>query len=176
MVWMHHNVLYFSCHLPLESASAIWKPSHGPSQASGNPEGQRSETNVIWQPKESEISSTLMCSGASCLSKTHANGGWLSPAHVNVSWDRFGDETPDTNSASSWSVLSGASTPCSGNLNSNPLSDPIYGKKIETIASCRLFGVDLKSPSTGVLPVEKAPVPSNNGVEERRPSVLSGAD
>ncbi|GFS38093.1 auxin response factor 9 [Actinidia rufa] len=163
-----------------ETASAIWNPSHGPSQVSGNPEGQWSEPNVIWHPKQSEISSTLVNSSTSCLSKTHANGGWQSPAHISVSRDRFADEMQDTKSASAWSVLSGSLTPRSGNLSSNPLSDLIDGKKIETVASCRLFGVNLKSPlkspSAGALLAEQALVPFNDGIEERGPNTQSGAD
>ncbi|KAL7167760.1 hypothetical protein ACSBR2_038256 [Camellia fascicularis] len=163
-----------------ETASAVWNPSHAPTQLIGNPEGQRSENSVVWHPRQSEISGTVLNSSASCVSRAHANGGWLSSSNVNVPRNLFADETEDTKSTPAWSVLSGYSTPHSGNQNNNPLPDPIEGKKTETVSSYRLFGVDLKRPSMGAPFAEKVAVPpasvSNVGTEEHIPSTLSGAD
>ncbi|GFZ16388.1 auxin response factor 9 [Actinidia rufa] len=129
------------------TASAVWNPAHDPTQLSGNPEGQRSENNVAWHPKQTKITGTFMNSCA------HAEGAWLIFFLCK----------------------------CLSKLQSNnPLPESIDGKKSETVASCRLFGVDLKSPSTGALLAEKELIPpasiSNCDIDEHRPSTMSGAD
>ncbi|KAL9242941.1 hypothetical protein vseg_016896 [Gypsophila vaccaria] len=53
-------------------------------------------------------------------------------------------DTEDCKSATAWSVFSGYATP-----NARKQSDQNdNGRKSETVASCRLFGIDLMSPST----------------------------
>ncbi|XP_057478902.1 auxin response factor 9-like [Actinidia eriantha] len=154
------------------TASAVWNPAHDPTQLSGNPEGQRSENNVAWHPKQTKITGTFMNSCA------HADGGWLISSCVNVSPNLFVDETEDNKRASA--VRSGYSNLHSRLQCNNPLPESIDGKKSDTVASCRLFGVDLKSPSTGALLAEKELIPpasiSNCDIDEHRPSTMSGAD
>ncbi|KAL6979437.1 hypothetical protein U1Q18_021101, partial [Sarracenia purpurea var. burkii] len=150
----------------LSTTSAVWNPSHGPTHLSGNPEGRRSENNVNWHRKQPRISDTLMNSSTNCISRTHADGGWLSSSHVNVSGNLFVDGALDCKSGSA--ILLGHSNLHSGLQSNNPLPESIDGKKFETVASCRLFGVDLNSPSTGSI--------SNCGINEHGLSTLSGAD
>ncbi|KAA8528215.1 hypothetical protein F0562_035534 [Nyssa sinensis] len=141
------------------TASAVWNLTHDSTQQSDTPEGQKGENHVTWHPKQTEIGGTLMDSSSNCILRTHMEGNWL-PSHVNVSRTLFVGETEESKGASAWSVLSGYSTHHSAKQSNDLMSDPIDGKKSETLSSCRLFGIDLKNPPSGGAPLsEKAPVP-----------------
>uniref|UniRef100_A0A5B6YYP3 Auxin response factor n=1 Tax=Davidia involucrata TaxID=16924 RepID=A0A5B6YYP3_DAVIN len=164
------------------TASAVWNPSYDSTQLSGTPEGQKCENHVTWHTKQTEIGGTLMSSSGNCILRTHAEGSWLSSCQANVSRNLFVVEKEESKSASGWSVLSGYSTPHSAKQSNDDLMpDPVDGKKSETVSSCRLFGIDLKNPSSaGALLAEKAPVRPvsvpNGTTEGHVRSTLSAAD
>lgn len=90
------------------------------------------------------------------------DGGWQPSLHVNT------EETEESKSASAWSVISNHSAaPGTLVVGSNDVRKP------DAMASCRLFGFDLKSPSVATL--RSVDIPNDNG-EIHIMSTLSSAD
>ncbi|CAA0838238.1 Auxin response factor 9 [Striga hermonthica] len=83
-----------------------------------------------------------------------------------------GEETQESKSASAWSVMSNHTAPSSGK---NPLSG-LNEKKSDKFVSCRLFGIDLNSPSSVPLCEDSSMISSDNmpqdGDSENKSSVL----
>ncbi|XP_059642693.1 auxin response factor 9-like [Cornus florida] len=163
--------------IPLhETASAVWNPSHDATLLRVTPEGQMSENNLTWHPMQTEICGTPKNSSSNRISRTHLEGSWLSSPCANVSQNLFVDESEERKSSAAWLVLSGCTTSRSAEQSNDPTPAPIDGKNSETVASCRLFGVDLKIPSMSALLDEKAPVQpvvyrhASNGTIDRRAS------
>ncbi|XP_059662192.1 auxin response factor 9 isoform X2 [Cornus florida] len=136
------------------TASVVWNPSHDSTQLSVTPERQRNEDHVNWHPKQTETGCTLMNSSNNCILRTHVEGRWLYSPHANVSRNLFADEI-DSKSASGWSVLSVYSTPHSAKQSIDPMAERIDGKRFEIMASCRLFGVDLKEQKSDLSKASK---------------------
>lgn len=73
---------------------------------------------------------------------------------VGASPNMIADEAEESKAASAWSVISNCSAPSSVKQNSSPVSCQ-NERKPDTAATCRLFGFDLKNPST--LPLVEYP-------------------
>ncbi|CAK9163090.1 unnamed protein product [Ilex paraguariensis] len=166
----------------LETASsAVWHPSSESTKLSCTTEGKKSENHVPWNSKQSEISASLRNRNGSSIFRKNVMGGWLSPSHLNASRKMFADEIEDSKSASAWSVPSSYSTlPLT--KQSNDLT-PDLGDvmRSDTVASCRLFGIDLISPAPGSSSlVAKAPLKpvcvSNGTGEGHLLSAMSAVD
>ncbi|KAL2524937.1 Auxin response factor 9 [Abeliophyllum distichum] len=63
----------------------------------------------------------------------------------------FSEETEESKSASAWSIFSNHSTPNSGKQSYSRMSCLNDDRTLDNFATCRLFGIDLKSPSLGAL-------------------------
>ncbi|XP_073026404.1 auxin response factor 9-like [Primulina eburnea] len=90
------------------------------------------------------------------------------------------EETEESKSASAWSVISNHSAPSSGRKSNNPITSCHQEEmKSDTVATCRLFGIDLNSPSVVTLcdysPVKSVPIP-NDTDEVYIPNVLSSGN
>ncbi|XP_021905101.1 LOW QUALITY PROTEIN: auxin response factor 11-like [Carica papaya] len=138
------------------SASGPWnsglQQSHDFTQLSVSAEGKRNEDHVIRHHKQTDLSSNR-----NSISRTQNEAGWLPSAHLGIHPHLYQDVTEDSKSISTWPVLTGYSIIHSSKLNNNPILDPgEKGKKSDTLASCRLFGFELKNHCTSNVPVEKA--------------------
>lgn len=126
--------------------------SHDFTQLSVSAEGKRNEDHVIRHHKQTDLSSNR-----NSISRTQNEAGWLPSAHLGIHPHLYQDVTEDSKSISTWPVLTGYSIIHSSKLNNNPILDPgEKGKKSDTLASCRLFGFELKNHCTSNVPVEKA--------------------
>lgn len=76
---------------------------------------------------------------------SHAEGGWLLP-HLNTS-GMLVDEKEDSKSASAWSGLTFVLTPQFAQGTNQPIVSHADERKCDTITTCRLFGINLKSSS-----------------------------
>ncbi|XP_010266558.1 PREDICTED: auxin response factor 9-like [Nelumbo nucifera] len=164
------------------ASSAFWYPGstqpHDFTQLSA--EGQSSDTQVVWPPKQKEKSS-IVNSNSNCSSRNRPEGTWSSSPLVNVSLNLFQDRTEDGKSVPAWSVLSRISTTDSSKLSNSTLHDPMEnGKKSEPSSGCRLFGIELINNSNVVAPADKTlpgPVGVANATTEMLHSVtVSEAD
>lgn len=115
------------------SASAAWNLPH--------------ESHQMNLPKQTDASGTFRKQCDNSTLSTHVEGGWQSSPHLNASPNMIAEETEECKSASVWSVISNHSGPsfCQNE------------RKSDTAATCRLFGIDLKSPSLLPLP-ENSPL------------------
>ncbi|CAK9143145.1 unnamed protein product [Ilex paraguariensis] len=128
-------------------SSAVWHPSHDSTKLSGTADRQRTENH---------IPTPMTCSHNGIL-RMHVEGGWTSSSHVTASRKMNIDETEESRSASAWSVPSHHSTLHSMKQSNELMPDLVDGRS-GTVASFRLFGIDLKSPAIGALLAEKAPL------------------
>ncbi|KAL2234641.1 UNVERIFIED_CONTAM: Auxin response factor 9 [Sesamum indicum] len=106
-----------------------------------------------------------------------SEAGWQSSPRVNASPNLIADETEENRSASALSVISNQSAPNSAKLSNSPVPCQKESKS-DTVATCRLFGVDLNSPSL-VPPHENAslkPADAPQDAEVYIPSVLLSGD
>lgn len=89
------------------------------------------------------------------------------------------EETEESKSASAWSVISNHSAPSSGKKSNNPITSCRNGeRKPDTVATCRLFGIDLNSPSVVAL-CDYSPIKSFTPTDTDEvyiPSVLSSGN
>lgn len=111
------------------AVSAVWNPSHDSSQLNVTLEGQRTDSNVYRQPMQSARYSNLTTEST----------------HVRAPWNKISDENEDSKSASAWSVQPSFTNQNSTYQYSDTLPLPVEEKKSDIVASCRLFGFDLKS-------------------------------
>ncbi|KAK6129939.1 hypothetical protein DH2020_036333 [Rehmannia glutinosa] len=88
------------------------------------------------------------------------------------------EETEESKSASAWSVISNHSAPSFVKQINSPVSSR-NERKTDTVVTCRLFGIDLKSPSLVPLgensPLRSADIPQDGG-EVCIPSTLVSGD
>ncbi|KAL8090649.1 hypothetical protein AgCh_039906 [Apium graveolens] len=110
------------------AVSAVWNPLHDSSQLNVNLEGQRTDSNVYRQPMQSSRYSNFTTEST----------------HVRTPWNKISDETEDSKSASAWSVQPSFTNQNSTYQYSDTLLLPVEEKKSNAVASCRLFGFDLK--------------------------------
>lgn len=100
---------------------------------------------------------------------------WICFRHLTWKLELQG-EAEDCKNATAWSVFSGYATPNSTTQHNDPSEN---GKKTETVASYRLFGIDLMKPSTSTTREEEF-VQEQNGTggltEEHGHSLDSAAD
>ncbi|KAL2547609.1 Auxin response factor 9 [Forsythia ovata] len=125
------------------AASAVWNPSHDSHQVIGVLEEQRSE--------QIDGAATLIKNRNDNTFRTCVEGDWLYFPHVYSSLNMFSEETEECKSASAWSIFSNHSTPNSGKQSNSRMSCLNDERTLENSATCRLFGIDLKSPSLGAL-------------------------
>ncbi|KAL0331066.1 UNVERIFIED_CONTAM: Auxin response factor 9 [Sesamum angustifolium] len=160
------------------TASPAWNRTHESHQINHGFEGQRSNHMANAQTKQ-DVGVALMKHSSNDASSTRVNGGWQSSPCVNASPNMIAEETEENKSASTWSVVSNYSAPSSGKQGNSPLSCLNDGMKSDTVASCRLFGFDLKSPSVRTLcensPLKSVDVPNDAG-EVYIPSTVSSGD
>lgn len=117
-----------------------------------------SAASVVWNPHDS-----TQLSGIPEEHRSENPISWFSPSDLKASRNMLFDEKEDSKSPSAWSVLPSYSTQHSA-IQTNEMPN---GRKSDTVASCRLFGFDLKVPSNGDSSVNTAtygtavgPVPS----------------
>ncbi|XP_073128553.1 auxin response factor 9-like [Henckelia pumila] len=78
-------------------------------------------------------------------------GCWQSMQLVNAPTTNP-EETEESKSASAWSVISNHSAPSSGRKSNNPITSCRNEERnTDTVATCRLFGIDLNRPSVVTL-------------------------
>lgn len=124
---------------PSSTASAVWNPSHNSHKVMGVLEEKRSE--------QIEASATLIKNRTDDTFGISVEGDWLSFPRINSSLNKFSEETVESKNASAWSIFSNQSTPNSRKQSNTLISCLNDGRKLHTSATCRLFGIDLKSPS-----------------------------
>ncbi|KAL3499203.1 hypothetical protein ACH5RR_038296 [Cinchona calisaya] len=153
------------------TASAVWNPSHDSPLGNGTQEGPRSQ-HMSANQNHMDISTSQLQGSRNFNLKTRAEGDWLSASNGNASLSRFADET-DTKSTLAWSTFTTSSA--TAKLSNNAMSHPNDGRKPDTVASCRLFGIDLISPSTDARDrVPLKPVNTSIGtIQECLPTTLS---
>lgn len=158
--------------------STVWNPSHDSHIVNGSHDGLRSP-HISSHPSHIDVNADAMNGSRSSNIRAHAEGEWLSPSHVNSSLSMFTDDT-ETKSTLGWSTFSGTSTtpPCKPSDNSFTLLRD--GRKPDsTVAVCRLFGIDLRSPSAGALgerePLKPVSTPSN-AAKDGSLTTLSASD
>ncbi|KAL3499006.1 hypothetical protein ACH5RR_041738 [Cinchona calisaya] len=156
------------------TASAVWNPSHDSPRGNGTPEAPKNQ-HVSANQSHRDISSNQLQSSRNCNLRPHAEGDWMSSSPPNASLSRLVDET-ETKSALDWSTFTSCSANFPAKLSNNLIAQPNDGRKPDTVASCRLFGIDLISPPIGAL-VETEPVKpvnaSNDSTEECLQTTLS---
>lgn len=157
---MHHNSKFVSFLIFVETVSStvstLWNPSHDSHIVNGILDGLRSR-HISSHPSHIDVSADAMHGSRSSNMRTHAEGDWLSSSHVNSSLSMFTDDT-ETKSTLAWSTFSGTSATPPGKVSDNSTTPLRDGRKPDsTIAACRLFGIDLRSPTSGA-PSEREPL------------------
>ncbi|XP_057802479.1 auxin response factor 9-like [Salvia miltiorrhiza] len=149
------------------TAPPTWNLAHDAHQINRSFEGQRSSYIANSHTKQTDPGTTPMKHSNDGASTTRMDGGW------QPSLNGHAEETEDSKSASAWSVISNHSAPSAG-LQFNTLATGSTDvRKPDALASCRLFGFDLKSPS--IAPSRLVDIPNDSG-EVHIPSALSSAD
>nr|ANI70193.1 auxin response factor ARF21 [Salvia miltiorrhiza] len=149
------------------TAPPTWNLAHDAHQINRSFEGQRSSYIANSHTKHTDPGTTPMKHSNDGASTTRMDGGW------QPSLNGHAEETEDSKSASAWSVISNHSAPSAG-LQFNTLATGSTDvRKPDALASCRLFGFDLKSPS--IAPSRLVDIPNDSG-EVHIPSALSSAD
>lgn len=97
--------------------------------------------------KQSDSGTACVNQSSTNLSSSHIDGGPKCPLNANASKSMIGEETEERRSASAWSLISNHTAPSSGKQVSSPASCRNDGRISDPVASCRLFGIDLNSPS-----------------------------
>ncbi|XP_023550203.1 auxin response factor 9-like isoform X1 [Cucurbita pepo subsp. pepo] len=135
---------------------ALWDSglaeSHDGKQSSNAAESRKGENNELCHHRETDA-----ISNRTCVSRTQADGTWLSSTQSNSHKHPVNDMAQDykTVPGCGWSFLSGPSTSHLVKLSDEQILDSTEnGRKGETVASCRLFGIDLNHLAK--LPAEKA--------------------
>ncbi|XP_022156994.1 auxin response factor 9-like isoform X2 [Momordica charantia] len=158
---------------------ALWDSGlaqpHDGKQCSNAAESRKGENNELCQHRETDTISI-----STCVSRTQTDGAWLSSTQSNSHKHPVNDMALDykTVSGCGWSFLSGPTPPSNSlvKLSDDQILDPTEnGRKGETVASCRLFGIDLNHLAR--LPAEKASsqLSSVSSETEGRISTLSVA-
>lgn len=135
------------------AASPFWY--HGSSQScelsqlGGATEIQSKENQVVWNPRQKDISGNPMNNNSSGNSRVRVEGMWP-PSHMNISSNHFPDLK--SNKAVSAQPSSSGYPPVSSRPNDGQVEN---GKKSESSVACRLFGVNLTNNSSNVAPPEK---------------------
>ncbi|KAI3453842.1 hypothetical protein Pfo_010505 [Paulownia fortunei] len=160
------------------TASAAWNLAHESQQLNRGLEGQRSNHVANAHAKQTDAGATLTKHCSNNTLSTHVEGGWQSSPHVNASPNMIAEETGESKSASAWSVISNHSAPSSVKQSNSPVSC-LNERKSDTVVTCRLFGIDLKSPSLVPLrensPLISVDIPQDAG-EVCIPSTLFSGD
>ncbi|CAI9093432.1 OLC1v1028935C1 [Oldenlandia corymbosa var. corymbosa] len=136
------------------AASAVWHPSQDSPSMNQN---QNHDSN----------SSQLQSNRNGNSLRTHAaDGDWLSCSNVNAPPRSMLIDETDTKSPLAWPTFTSNSV-------TTHLND---GRKSDTIASCRLFGIDLiMGPSTGLVPEKEHANTLSSPKEESSPTALSAS-
>lgn len=151
-IWPYSNCYGNGVETITSIPSPAWKPPL---------DGQRSNYLSNLHTQQTDDGTRIIKQTNNSASINRIDGGWQPSLHVNT------EETEESKSASAWSVISNHSAPSTLVAGSNDARKP------DAMASCRLFGFDLKSPSVATL--RSVDVPNDNG-EINILSTLSSAD
>lgn len=149
------------------TASSAWNLTPDAHQINRGFEGQRGHYMSNSHTKQIDAGTTPVKHSNSGASATHMDGGWQPSVHVNA------EETDESKSASTWSVISNHSAPRTGKQFNTLATGCTDVRKPDAMAPCRLFGFDLKSPS--LVPLKSFDIPNDIG-EVYIPSTLSSGD
>ncbi|KAK4365511.1 hypothetical protein RND71_016869 [Anisodus tanguticus] len=124
---------------PLVQPMAGKNKRHRPHSETKISEPASSIASAVWNPlpDSPQFNTTTLTS--------HIEGGWPL-THLNTSIMLVG-ETEDSKSASAWSGFPSVLTAQFGQGANQPIPSPADERKCDTIITCRLFGIDLKSTS-----------------------------
>lgn len=179
IIRVYHNSKFASYLFFVETVSSpvstVWNPSHDSHIVNGNLDGLRSQ-HISSHPSHIDISTDAMHGSRSSNMRTHAEGDWLSSSHVNSSLSMFTDDT-ETKSTLAWSTFSGTSATPPGKVSDNSTTLLRDGRKPDsTVAACRLFGIDLRSPSAGAPGERELLKPVSTVAKDCSPTTLSASD
>ncbi|XP_060206792.1 auxin response factor 9-like isoform X1 [Lycium barbarum] len=138
---------------PLVQSMAGKNKRHRPHSEIKISEPASSIASAVWNPSPDspQFNTTTLMS--------HTEGGWPL-THLNTSSSMFADETEDSKSASAWSGFPSVLTPQFGT--NQPILSPADERKCDTITTCRLFGIDLKSTTISTTEAPPNTVPAGD--------------
>ncbi|KAL8518267.1 hypothetical protein ACS0TY_009580 [Phlomoides rotata] len=155
------------------TTSPTWNLTHDAHKKNRAFERQRSIHMANSHAKQTDYRTTLLKHNNSSTLSTHIDGVWHSSLHVNAYPIMNGEEIEESKCVSAWFVISNHYAPSSGKQFNTPVFACTDVRQPDAFPSCRLFGFDLKSPSTiSLKPVDI----SNNGVELYALNMLSSGD
>lgn len=135
------------------------------------PETPTSTVSTAWNlgHESYQINCNLEEQGSNHMAITQAT------PHLNASLNMITEEMEENKGASARSIILNPSVSSMGKQSNSPLSSQNDSKKFDTVVTCRLFGIDLKSPSLANL-CENSPPKSldtpNDGGEVYVPSTV----
>ncbi|CAI9772645.1 unnamed protein product [Fraxinus pennsylvanica] len=132
---------------PSSTASAVLNPSHDSRKVMDVLEEKRSE--------QIDASATLIKNRTDDTFGTNVERDWLSFPPINSSLNKFSEETEESKSASAWSIFSNHSTPNSRKQSNTLISCLNDGRKLDTSATCRLFGCIPNQPQQLQIPIKE---------------------
>lgn len=135
--------------------------------------------SAVWNPSldSPQFNTSGINNSTNCTLMSHTEGGWTLP-QLNTSSCMLVDETEESKSASAWSDFPCVLTPQFGLGTNQPMVSPADERKCDTITTCRLFGIDLKSSSistTEALPPQPAGI-SCVSAERAPPNMVAAGD
>ncbi|OIT02046.1 PREDICTED: auxin response factor 9-like [Nicotiana attenuata] len=162
---------------PLVPPMAGKNKRHRPHIETKIPEPASSIASAVWNPSiDSPQFNTTGINSSTLTSHTDGGCGWRLP-HLNTS-SMLVDETEDSKSASAWSGFPSILSSQFSKGTNQPILSPTDERKCDTITTCRLFGIDLKSTlsSTTEAPLPKPANISNVSAERASPNTVPAGD
>nr|XP_016486318.1 PREDICTED: auxin response factor 9-like isoform X1 [Nicotiana tabacum] len=163
---------------PLVPPMAGKNKRHRPHIETKISEPASSVASAVWNPSiDSPQFNTTGINSSTLTSHTDSGCGWRLP-HLNASSSMLVDETEDSKSASAWSGYPSVLSSQFSKGTNQPILSPTDERKCETITTCRLFGIDLKSTliSTAEAPLPKPANISNVSTERASPNTVPAGD
>nr|XP_016478000.1 PREDICTED: auxin response factor 9-like [Nicotiana tabacum] len=166
---------------PLVPPMAGKNKRHRPHSEAKISEPASSIASAVWNPSTDspQFNTTGINSSTNCMLTSHTDSvcGWRLP-HLHTSSSMLVDETEDTKSASAWSGFPSVLSSQFSNGTNQPILSPTDERKCDTITTCRLFGIDLKSTliSTTEAPLPKPANISNVFAERASPNTVPAFD
>lgn len=152
---------------------------HRPHSETKIPDPASSIASAVWNPSldSPQFNTSGINNSTNCTLMSHTEGVWTLP-QLNTSSCMLVDETEESKSASAWSDFPCVLTPQFGLGTNQPMVSPADERKCDTITTCRLFGIDLKSSSistTEALPPQPAGI-SRVSAERAPPNTVAAGD
>nr|XP_018624113.1 auxin response factor 9-like isoform X2 [Nicotiana tomentosiformis] len=166
---------------PLVPPMAGKNKRHRPHSEAKISEPASSIASAVWNPSTDspQFNTTGINSSTNCMLTSHTDSlcGWRLP-HLHTSSSMLVDETEDTKSASAWSGFPSVLSSQFSKGTNQPILSPTDERKCDTITTCRLFGIDLKSTliSTTEAPLPKPANISNVSAERASPNTVPAFD